>query len=118
MYDKAFWERDIQNLFERIFILKNFNCSPYVMRFEKVYGSEYSSFYATVAAWCNQPSMFKSFSFREFAQCRGMNKLGYKKYKRDAKGYLDEYGYKGSSWRAMELVQDIYPNISERYFDK
>lgn len=52
-YDEAFWRQDIINLFERIYILKTFNTKPYIMRFEKVYESEYSSFYATVASWCN-----------------------------------------------------------------
>lgn len=117
VYDEAFWKRDIQNLFERIFILKTFSCKPYIMRFEKVYESEYSSFYATVAAWCNQPSMFNSFSFRLFAQCRGMRRDGYKKFKRDIKGYLKEVGYKGSEWRSMEFVENRFPDIAAKYFD-
>lgn len=116
-YDDAFWKQDIENLFERIFILKTFGCKPYVMRFEKVYESEYSSFYATAAAWCNQPSMFNTFSFRLFSQCRGMRKDGYKKYKRDTVRYLNEVGFKGSEWRSMEFVENRFPDIAERYFD-
>lgn len=116
-YDEIFWKQDIENLFERIFILKTFDCKPYVMRFEKVYESEYSSFYATVAAWCNQPSMFNTFSFRLFSQCRGMRKDGYKKYKRDVERYLNEVGFKGSEWRSMEFIENRFPNIADRYFD-
>lgn len=116
-YDEAFWKQDIANLFERIFILKTFGCKPYVMRFEKVYESEYSSFYATVAAWCNQPAMFNSFSFRLFSQCRGMRRAGYRKYKRDIEGYLREIGWKGSEWRSMELIENRFPEIAKQYFD-
>lgn len=116
-YDDTFWGKDIANLFERITILRAYGAKPYVMRFEKVYESEYSSFYATVAAYCNQPSMFKSFTFRLFAQCRGMRKDGYKKYKRDIDGYLNEIGVKGSEWKGMEDISDRFPHISEKYFD-
>lgn len=116
VYDEAFWKQDIQNLFERIFILKTFGCEPYIMRFEKVYESEYSSFYATVAAWCNQPSMFKTLSFRLFAQKRGMSQEGYKKFKNNILGYLKE-GRKGSSWRAMEFIENRFPDIAAQYFD-
>lgn len=117
VYDEAFWKQDIINLFERIFILKTFGAKPYVMRFEKVYDSEYSSFYATVAAWCNQPSMFNTFSFRQFAQCRGMRREGYNKYKRDIKGYLKEFGYKGSEWRSMEQIETLFPDVANIYYD-
>lgn len=116
-YDDAFWEKDITDLFERITILRAYGAKPYVMRYEKVYESEYASFYATVAAWCNQPSMFKSFTFRLFAQCRGMRKDGYKKYKRDIKSYLWNVGFKGSEWRSMESISNKFPHISEKYFD-
>lgn len=117
VYDEAFWKQDITNLFERIYILKTFKAKPYVMRFEQVYESEYSSFYAAVAAWCNQPSMYNSFTFRLFAQCRGMRRDGYKKYKRDIKGYLKDIGFKGSEWRAMEFIENRFPEIAHKYFD-
>lgn len=117
IYDDAFWEKDIRNLFERITILRAYGAKPYVMRFEKVYESEYSSFYATVAAYCNQPSMFKSFSFRLFAQCRGMRRNGYSKYKRDVESYLKDIGIKGSEWRAMENISIKFPHISDEYFE-
>lgn len=117
VYDTEFWKRDIANLFERIRILKSFGAKPYVMRFEKVYESEYSSFYAAVAAWCNQPGMFRSFTFRLFAQCRGMRRDGYKKYKRDIEGYLKDIGVKGSEWKSMEQIEQRFPMIAEKYFD-
>ena len=116
-YDTGFWERDIKSMFERIKILKSFGCKPYLMRYEKVYDSKYSSFYAALAAWCNQPSMFRSFTFRLFCQCRGMRRNGYNKYKRDIDGYLKDIGIKGSEWKAMELVENEFPQIANEYFD-
>ena len=117
IYDNDFWHKDIQNLFDRIDILSQFGAKPYVMRFEKVYGSEFSSFYAAVAAWCNQPSIFNTFTFRLFCQCRGMRRNGYKLYKRDIETYLKEIGVKGSEWRAMEQVEKLFPEIAEQYYD-
>ena len=117
IYDTEFWKRDIINLFKRIRILKSFGAKPYVMRFEKVYESEYSSFYATVAAWCNQPNMFESFTFRLYSQCSGMRREGYKKYKRDIEGYLRDVGVKTSTWRAMEKIENLFPEIADEYFD-
>jgi hypothetical protein len=117
VYDDSFWEKDIHDLFERITILRAFDVKPYIMRHEDVYKSEYSSFYATVASYCNQPAMFKSFSFRLFSQCKGMRKEGYKKYKRDIDGYLRDVGFKGSEWRSMEFIQAKFPHIGHMYFD-
>lgn len=116
-YDDEFWEQDITNLFERISILSRYGAKPYIMRFEKVYDSKFASFYAAVAAWCNQPSIFNTFTFRLFCQCRGMRKNGYKLYKRDVEGYLKNIGIKGSEWRAMEQVANSYPKIATTYFD-
>lgn len=116
-YDDEFWKQDIINLFERISILSRYGAKPYIMRFEKVYDSEFASFYAAVAAWCNQPSIFNTFTFRLFCQCRGMRRNGYKLYKRDVERYLKDIGIKGSEWRAMEQVANLYPEIANTYFD-
>lgn len=116
-YDDEFWKQDIINLFERISILSRYGAKPYIMRFEKVYDSEFASFYAAVAAWCNQPSIFNTFTFRLFCQCRGMRRNGYKLYKRDVERYLKDIGIKGSEWRAMEQVANLYPEIASTYFD-
>lgn len=116
-YDDEFWKQDIINLFERISILSRYGAKPYIMRFEKVYDSEFASFYAAVAAWCNQPSIFNTFTFRLFCQCRGMRRNGYKLYKRDVERYLKDIGIKGSEWRAMEKVANLYPEIASTYFD-
>lgn len=117
-YDREFFEKDIDGLFERISILRKYNAKPYVMRHEDVYKTEYSSFYAAVAAYCNQPAMFKTFSFRLFCQCRGMRRNGYKLFKRDIAQYLKTIGIKGSEWRAMEKVENDYPHIAIKYYDE
>ena len=116
IYDEAFWRDDIRDLFERIDILGKFHALPYVMRFEKSYKSEYAPFYAAVAAWCNQPSIFSSFSFRLFCQCKGMGSA-YGTYKRDVDGYLRDIGKRGAAWRAMEFVGEKFPDIADRYYD-
>ncbi len=116
-YDKEFWRRDIEGIFERIYILCKYGAKPYIMRYEKTYTSEYKEFYTAVAAWCNQPAIFNTFSFRLFCQCRGMNKTGYKKHKCNIEGYLSEYTTKGSTWRAMEAAEKEFPAMAEKYFD-
>ena len=117
VYDEQFWHDDIRDLFNRIKILNSYEAKPYIMRFEKVYDTEYSSFYAAVAAWCNQPAIFRSFSFRMFCQCRGMRRGGYAKYKRDIQSYLKDVGIKGAEWRAMEFIQGLFPDIANEYFE-
>lgn len=117
IYDENFWQEDIKDVFERIFILNEYGAKPYIMRYEKVYQSEYSSFYSALAAWCNQPSMFKTFTFRTFCQCRGMRRNGYKIYKRDIQTYLNNIGIKGLEWREMERIEQKYPEIAQKYYD-
>ena len=116
-YDDEFWKRDIENLFERISILSSYDANPYVMRYEKVYDSKYSTLYSAIASWCNQPSMFKTFTFRKYAQCRGMNPADYKKYKRDTQSYLEDGKKKGASWREMEEFEMNCPDIAARYYN-
>lgn len=116
-YDDKFWENDIRGIFERIALLVKYGASPYIMRFEKVYESKYSTFYATIAAWCNQPSFFYKFSFRLFAQCRGMRKNGYSIYKTDIDRYMHDIGIKGSAWEAMENIENMFPDIAKVFFD-
>lgn len=116
-YEDAFWEQDIATVFERIKVLKAFGATPYLMRFEKVYDSKFSSFYATLAAWCNQPSMFKMYPFRLYAQCSGMQRKHRKVYGRDVEAYRRDIGIKGSSWEAMEYVEGRFPHISKEYYD-
>ncbi len=116
VYDNAFWLRDIQDTFERVKILAHYGALPYIMRFEKAYTSPYAGIYTRIAGWCNQPSIFKKFTFREYCICKGMNS-GYNKYKRDYQSFLADGGTKGSAWRDMESFLSQAPQIADKYFD-
>ena len=65
-WDDEFWKQDIFDMFRRIELLMRYQCLPYIMRFERYIESPYQGVYKTVAAWCNQPSIFKKKSLREF----------------------------------------------------
>lgn len=116
-YDTEFWKQDIDSTFERMLNLARFGALSYIMRYEKIYKSEFATFYAAIASWSCQPSFFKKLSFRTFAICRGMTKEGYKKYVNDAMGYIDAGGKKGASWRAMEQIEAQFPDVARKYFD-
>ena len=75
VYDEDFWIKDLENLFKRIFILAKYGALPYVMRFEKTHSSSHKKIYNAIAGWCNQPSIFRKFSFAMFCRCHGMGKL-------------------------------------------
>ena len=116
-WDAGFWKQDIADTFDRIKTLADYGALPYVMRFEKCYTSQYTGVYTTIAAWCNQPSIFHKFSYRDYCRCKGMGDKNYAKYKRDFKGYMKDIGKKGSAWRYMECLEETFPDIAEQYFD-
>lgn len=116
-WDDAFWKQDISDTFERIKILANYGATPYIMRYEKCYASKFAGTYTTLAAWCNQPSIFHKFSYRDYCRCKGMGDKNYAKYKRDFEGYIKDIGKKGSAWRYMEFLEEVHPDIAEQYFD-
>jgi predicted RNA-binding protein YlxR (DUF448 family) len=94
-----FWLQDIEEVFERIKILMAYQCIPYVMRFKDYVLSPYRGIYITLARWCNQPSMFKKNSFRQYC--------------RDVKGN----GINSAAWRYLTEFEKQHPDISKRYFD-
>ena len=81
------------------------------MRHENYKCSPYWHIYDCIAAWCNQPSIFKTFTFADFCKCRGMKPEGYKKYKRNFEEYLAEYKIKYSSWKYFEQFMEDTNNI-------
>lgn len=94
-------EKDIEEAFERIAILQELGCLPYIMRYEKLgdknwRDSSYRGMYITLARWCNQPSMFKKTSFREYVQ---LNKEG------------------SATRRYAEEFENKHPLIAKAYFD-
>ena len=116
-YDKEFWLNDIQDVFERCFILAKYSALPYIMRFEKVYTSEYKGIYSVIASWCNQASFFKKMTFRQFAIGRGMSNELYKIYKGNPEKYIADGHKKGSCWRYMEKFEQEQKAIADKYFD-
>lgn len=66
-------DMDISNIVNRIEYLKDRKCLPYIMRDISCWGSEYNHFYVDIAAYCNQPNIFKSMTFYQFLQKRHKN---------------------------------------------
>lgn len=67
-YDMTFWRQDLFDMFERIKLLIEYKCYPYIMRFNKYEESPYKGTYTSVARWCNQPSIFKKKTMIEFIE--------------------------------------------------
>lgn len=99
---------DIENAFKRIELLFHYHCLPYIMRYMDKDNtpwkhSEYRSIYVTIARWCNQPSIVKKMTFREF--CIANQEL---------------HKTKGSYCAAMKSMLDFeekHPEIAKKYFD-
>lgn len=101
-------EIDIANAFKRIELLMQYQCLPYLMRYQNKNDtpwktSPYSGLYIALARWCNQPSIFKKMSFRQF--CEANQKL------HKTPGTLC------SSMKAMVQFEKQHPEIAQRYFD-
>lgn len=99
---------DIESTFKRISLLMNFQCIPYIMRYQsKSYApwkfSKYNGMYIALARWCNQPSIFKKMSFREF--CCADQKT------------IKTPGRYCSSMKALIEFEQENPNIARNYFD-
>lgn len=116
-YTEEFWANDIKDLFERIKILMQYGCLPYVMRYKDYELSPYRGMYISIASWCNQPSLFRKMSFTEFCKNRGMSNENYKIYKNRFNDYLADGNHKGSSWRYYDEFCEKHPEIAAEYFD-
>lgn len=101
IYTSDFWINDIKETFERIVILMKYKCLPYIMRYKDYKMSPYYGTYINLARWCNQPSLFKKKSYREFCQ---MNQNNTKQSKCSAIKYLEQ-------------IETAYPDIAKTYFD-
>lgn len=69
----GFYEKDeaaILSALRRVKTLSRFDILPYIMRYKECYSSPFSSTFATLAAWTNQPAIFRKTSFMEFLQLR------------------------------------------------
>lgn len=61
---------EISETVKRINWLRQKQCLPYIMRDITCWNSEYSQFYIDIAAYCNQPNLFRKMSFGEFLEKR------------------------------------------------
>jgi len=101
-------ERDIEDAFKRISLLMQYKCLPYVMRYmnrndSPWQSSPYRRMYVALARWCNQPSIFKKMSFRQFCEA---NQVLHKNPNTLC-----------SSMQAMVEFERCFPNIATTYFD-
>lgn len=96
-YPEDFWANDIRDVFERIRILISYQALPYVMRYAAYKESPFRGMYDTLARWCNQPSILRKKTFREFCfNTAGQNK--------SAPKYAEEF-------------ERQHPEIAAEYFD-
>lgn len=100
-WDRDFWKQDIIDIFERIKILMQHGCLPYIMRFNRYEESPYKGIYITLARWCNQPNLFKKKSFREYCKLT----QEYVKTKTSA------------PMRYMNAFENKHIDIANKYFD-
>ena len=87
---------EIASIFERIRILMEYQCLPYIMRHENYAASPYKGMFITLARWCNQPNFLKKKSFRQFCEANGLT---------------------SSAYRHMAQFEHDHPDIAKKYFD-
>ena len=69
----------LESIIKRIEWCKSNKCLPYVMRNINCWSSVNNHFYIDLAAWGNQPGIFKNMNFKTFINKRHKNKLRIKK---------------------------------------
>jgi len=104
IYDENFWINDIIDVLERIYILMQYNCIPYIMRHDNYLNAPnpYRGVYIQLARWCNQPTFFKKQSLLEYV------------YKTDGIGREDKMY---ASKRYIEEFTNKHPEIANKYFN-
>lgn len=96
-YTENFWEQDIRDTFERVKVLFSHQALPYIMRYKDYEKSPHRGIYISLARWCNQPSLAKRMSFREFS--------------------AKANGPAGAAARYAEAFERQHPEIAAEYFD-
>ena len=99
VYTEEFWLRDVADLFERIRIVLAHECVPYAMRYADYAKAPqpYKGIYITLARYCNQPSIAKKKSFRQYC--------------------YETVGQNESAPRYASAFAEAHPNVAERYYD-
>lgn len=99
-WDLNFWKQDIIDTFERIKILMEYGCIPYIMRYARYKESPYAWTYINLASWCNQVSFFKKKSYREFCEFN-----------------QNRVKVLCSTMKYLKQLENDCPEIAEKYFD-
>lgn len=105
---KGIDEMDIRDAFRRIKLLMKYQCLPYLMRYQDRNDapwkrSKWKGLYVAMARWCNQPSIFKKMSFRQFCEANQALRKNQDKL--------------CSSMKAMDDFIQQFPQIANQYFD-
>lgn len=90
---------DIVNTLERVRLLMERGCLPYIMRHRNYKTSRYADLYTVLARWINQPSMFRHHTLMDYLE-------------------IDQKGKKGiaKSTRVVKAFAEEHPDVAERYF--
>jgi len=88
---------DLISTLERIKVLMQLGCLPYIMRHELYLQSPFKAMYVQLARWCNQPSLLKKKSFRQFIE-------------------MQKDVQPGAYAMSIQFEKD-YPEIAKKYFD-
>lgn len=102
-WDYDFWKQDLFDLFKRIELLMRYRCLPYIMRFSRYEESPYRGTYINLARWCNQPSMFKKKSYKEY--CEFSDSISVKEK------------YTSACWQYYIKVANEMPDLAYEYFN-
>lgn len=116
IYDEEFWLKDICEMFERIFILAEYDCTAFVMRHLDHKLCPWKTIYTEAASFTAQQWALRTMSFRQYCIGRGMGKQ-YKNYKHDPERYLKDGNKKYSQWIQMEKFEKQFPDVAAKYFD-
>ena len=100
-------EIDIKNTFERIKILMEHGCLPYIMRYEDYKNSRFKSMYIQIARWCNQPNFFKKQSFRQYCEDN----------ERYHRSHIKNATKNCACYQTMLDFENEFPDIAKDYFD-
>lgn len=101
-------EHDIEDAFRRIELLFRYGVIPYIMRYSGPdeapwETSKYRHMYVLLARWCNQQSLVKKKSFRQFVE--------------DEQAWEEAKGRHCGSLQVLREFEAEHPEIASRYFD-
>ena len=96
-YGEDFWKQDMIDTFERIKILMQYGCVPYIMRYNECKGP-YKDVYQSIKTWCNFMPNYMKKSFRTYCVVQG------------------EYG-RNPEINSLRKMERQYPEIAKKYFD-